>query len=387
MRSLATISLIVLGLIACSSQATGASTGTGSGTGTSSVCTPGASVACTCTDGQIGAQVCQANGAALGPCVCQSSSTSSGSGSSSTTGGSSSGGAVSTSGGIGSGSGSSGSSGTADGGWPSCGTGASGACTRTNFCCSLICTNGACGCSPGLGLGDCNASSDCCNGLPCNHGIQGLKYGTCGFATEDPCDDDAGLTCVVGDLCVNGTCCVGDNVLLGAACANSNDCCSGICDGGTCAPIPIQGACPSPDYSVDQCAGSLYAVCFGGRCCWTGLVGGACSSGADCCSGYCLAPGECQAAKPAGVACTQQTAFQCESNICTDAGVCAGGCASNGSAPPSFPWLAPFGDDTPASGCCSGYADGGLCACIPSGLGCGNSVYCCSGACSAGLCQ
>jgi hypothetical protein len=34
------------------------------------VCTPGASLACTCVDGRAGAQVCSADGAALGACVC-----------------------------------------------------------------------------------------------------------------------------------------------------------------------------------------------------------------------------------------------------------------------------------------------------------------------------
>jgi hypothetical protein len=48
------------------------STGIGCGGGTTDqrVCTPGASVACTCTNGKPGAQLCAVNGSSLGLCVC-----------------------------------------------------------------------------------------------------------------------------------------------------------------------------------------------------------------------------------------------------------------------------------------------------------------------------
>jgi hypothetical protein len=44
--------------------------GCGGGGGTGKVCAPGASVSCTCTTGQMGAQVCTSDGAGYGSCMC-----------------------------------------------------------------------------------------------------------------------------------------------------------------------------------------------------------------------------------------------------------------------------------------------------------------------------
>ena len=56
-----------------------------SSSGSSKPCVQGASVACTCTNGQMGAQVCASDGT-LGMCVCESGTGTGGSGSGGTTG-------------------------------------------------------------------------------------------------------------------------------------------------------------------------------------------------------------------------------------------------------------------------------------------------------------
>lgn len=64
-----------------STTGTGASSSTTTGDPTTSgggACTPGASVACTCPNGQIGAQVCNPDGKSLGPCACEGGSDSEG---------------------------------------------------------------------------------------------------------------------------------------------------------------------------------------------------------------------------------------------------------------------------------------------------------------------
>ncbi|MCA9712609.1 MAG: hypothetical protein KDK70_42670, partial [Myxococcales bacterium] len=48
----------------------GSSGTSGSGPSTAMACIPGASVSCTCSDGSMGAQICNAEGTALGPCEC-----------------------------------------------------------------------------------------------------------------------------------------------------------------------------------------------------------------------------------------------------------------------------------------------------------------------------
>ena len=60
----AAIGAVILGLV-------GASCG-GGGDGTGNVCVPGMSVACVCTNGTQGAQVCAADGDGYGACVCSS---------------------------------------------------------------------------------------------------------------------------------------------------------------------------------------------------------------------------------------------------------------------------------------------------------------------------
>src|SRR6187549_190762 len=102
----AAIGAVILGLV-------GASCG-GGGDGTGNVCVPGMSVACVCTNGTQGAQVCAADGDGYGACVCSSGSGTAGT---SGAGGSGAGGAAGSSG-AGGGSGASGAGG---------GSGASGA--------------------------------------------------------------------------------------------------------------------------------------------------------------------------------------------------------------------------------------------------------------------
>jgi hypothetical protein len=145
--------------------------------------------------------------------------------------------------------------------------------------------------------------------------------------------------------------------VTGGGCASPGDCCSGLCQSGTCAAQP-------------GCASN----------------GAACSGPAGCCSGRCAAgacadavPGQCQAP---GTACTANDT--CCSGRCAPvtgmAGVvqCTSFCFADGA--PCEKAL-----DCCSLGCFGGRCGGGLCK--VESESCAADAECCSDICTAGQCQ
>jgi hypothetical protein len=188
------VASVVVGSVTALAACSGGSGG-GSGSGS---CTAGASVACTCTNGAMGAQVCGTNGQ-LGACTC-SGSASSGSG-----------------GGSGSGSGSGGSSGGS--------------------------TSSGSGGSSGGSTGACKTASDC---PPAQYaGVTQVRC-TAGVCTYPGAFCNAG-TSVCGSTCV----CPAHSQNFGQGC---------VCNGGyqtvLCSGTPCSGSACDPDFKCAPVGGS-----------------------------------------------------------------------------------------------------------------------------------
>jgi hypothetical protein len=156
-------------------------------------------------------------------------------------------------------------------------------------------------------------------------------------------------------------------------CSTADDCCSGICDAGQCAPtcLEVGTLC---EFGASCCSG----VCDAGRCAAPACRpdGATCGASSECCAGTCTA-GTCgtgPTCKPDGLACAG--ASECCSGQCTNA-VCG----------PEVPTCG--GPNVPCSAnaeCCSDQCVGGLCQCKTNGLACTTGGACCIGQCDHGLC-
>jgi hypothetical protein len=93
----------------------------------------------------------------------------------------------------------------------------------------------------------CGVDADCCTGS--------CSDGTCRRPSADACADAA--ECATGQKCgPQGLCCAPDP---GSPCDENADCCSGLCDGGTCRKAPLGGVCET---TADCGAG----ICIEGVC-------------------------------------------------------------------------------------------------------------------------
>ncbi|HEX9398671.1 MAG TPA: hypothetical protein VF912_01075 [Anaeromyxobacter sp.] len=240
-------------------------------------------------------------------------------------------------------------------------------CDKKNGSSPATCDSGQ-GCNPPGNIcgggGTVNASQNCCyldaSGNPVSGGV--LGHSACkpdsggimrcfggpvttlcpdGWDADRPgCCIEAGVVCQFSDQCCNSVPCVPDaaGVLRcaetnppigptctprGATCAVDGDCCSGL----ACYTVP--------GTSAKECLESVP----GGSC---KAVGAGCTTGTQCCTGYCF-----------------------EGTVC-------GGCVPNGDTCSS------------SSSCCSAFCDGGTCktqtttACMPAGGSCTVSGDCCS---------
>src|SRR5262249_45839032 len=207
-----------------------------------------------------------------------------------------------------------------------CPLGSSGPChfdTSNGFC---LC-EGPSGC--GLKASSCTATQACCNGLcdPTGHFCPCLPAGTSRTLFNQCCSF----------LCNVGTCCIP----TGSPCTTGSDCCSGTCDAtGHC-------ACLSPGAACADGSACCSGTCQVGQCTCL-LTGASCNGSSDCCSGVCDASGQCSCLLP-GAACSP---------------------------------------DGSSLACCSGACQSGQCTCSQVNFACRANAECCSGACdlSRGAC-
>jgi hypothetical protein len=202
--------------------------------------------------------------------------------------------------------------------------------------------------------------------------------GDTGFISDDsgPAGSiDASLTPAVFGSGGDGGAALGSCLGLGGACTTGGDCCSGDCTNGACrypACTSDTGACTSNGNCCSQ-------SCVNGTCkplntiCRT--LGNQCTTGAECCSKLC-SNGTCQASSfcgQGGDSCA--TAADCCTQVCTKAaGAALGTC---GATPPSGPANCGVVDGQ----LCGGSAPDGGTATNSSGLpACGGA--CCSRSCA-----
>lgn len=169
---------------------------------------------------------------------------------------------------------------------------------------------------------------------------------TLGVASLQACGESDEVTASCGDGIVNGeetdVDCGGDCIgcRIGESCIDADDCQSGLCDGGLCAP--------SQSCTDGRRNGAETDIDCGGGTCEPCLQGQGCGGNGDCAAGSCQA-GQCQApncfdglnngdetgvdcggscgACPAGQSCDDET--DCVSGVC-DAGTCAAPSCTDG---------------------------------------------------------
>ena len=278
--------------------------------------------------------------------------------------------------------------GHSDGGQPdggsSCGAQSCGGCCVQNICVPFVDQNG-------LFCGQGGAACLSCNGGTCANGsCSVVDAGSCGAGNCNGCCINT--TCVPVSQEGNQAC-----GLQGAACGQctgTTTCQNGTCtapDAGSCGPANCPGGCCAGNLCIPLVAESDPVCGFGGNAC----VG--CASGTTCTGGFCAAPdaGSCTFGSCLGccfgnicVDLTQESAQVCgllgfTCTACTGGATCQGGqCV----APP------PACDASScAGGCCAGntcvpYQSQTNTQCGTNGQTCGG----CSGALScsaAGVCQ
>jgi hypothetical protein len=89
-----------------------------------------------------------------------------------------------------------------------------------------------------------------------------------------------------GSECVGGTCAAAC-LSIGGSCTAGGQCCSGICDSGTCAScVSVGGSCTA---DIQCCAAEPFQlrICDNGTCATCRWNGNPCSSDGECCSGDC----------------------------------------------------------------------------------------------------
>ena len=266
-------------------------------------------------------------------------------------------------------------------------TGCTGTCDST----------GACKATQGQ---TCKANSDCAGGLPC---VDGLCCNSACSGSCQACDVTPG-TCTTLGLnatphpghapCVaSDTTCAGKCSGTSATCSypTSSTSCGSTCTGSTLTPKACDSAGACVSGTNQSCAPY---VCDGTVCSTTKkLPGSACTSTADCDSGFCVdnpagtskiccssaCSAGCQACKTDGSACTPKNAGVADSTCGTSAASCqngtcngAGACAITTGATCGSASCVGAGSFTPAPTCTSG----GQC-------NAGQAITCSSGACSS----
>jgi hypothetical protein len=230
-----------------------------------------------------------------------------------------------------------------------------------------------------MGGAACQGFADCCSGVCANQKCEACAATTNACGGSNP-------PCCNGLSCYNGVCgsCKADNL----SCIHASDCCSNICDNGTCAPCTKTGAACST--AVAACCGGN--ACQQGACC--AQTGQNCTQDNDCCSGpgnVCINGKKCGQCLQAPAACTDNHDC-CDFNCCN--GVCAGSattlcttCPANGptcnTALTVDPTQAKFLCGVPQQD----YVAFIACACLPSGAclsACMNDL--CTGAPPAAAC-
>ena len=270
--------------------------------------------------------------------------------------------------------------------------GSEGACANIAFgndpaneCMGAAVCDGTGGCKKGLG-DVCAMNTDCasnfcvdgvCCGEACTDGCKacsmaktGTVSGTCAFVSgnTDPdnecastadcngagvCELANGLTCTTNTQCASGSCV--DGFCCNMACSGSCQACSAAKTGGadgTCGPV---SANTDPD---NECLGA--ADCDGANACELAL-GGTCTLGAQCASGFCTD----------GVCCNETCSGTCRAcNVGGSMGTCTN---------------VPSNQD-PANECVGGDCNGaGVCE-VGNGVMCTQGSQCASGNCVDGVC-
>jgi hypothetical protein len=231
------------------------------------------------------------------------------------------------------------------------------ACEAFSECCSGECAEQLCTACRGVDA-ECSGNRDCCVGLTCaGDDTTGRSCSDCqpGRACQ------TAAQCCDGQDCLGGQCqavCADD----GADCVLASDCCSNICDRGTCQ------ACDQSFCSADGdcCPG---VPCTSGACCLPIAAGCGGDSPARCCDqSRCGArdddPAE-RCCRPIGMGIGWT---ECGSDAeCCDAALCQNGNCCN-----------PLGRACDVdSNCCEGTCQNGIC-CNAIGEACSDGGQCCA---------
>lgn len=256
---------------------------------------------------------------------------------------------------------------------------ASGSCDAITKVCVTPCTPSGTDCPTGGGA--------CCSGF-CDTTQTPDKC-------AEPCKDN-GSSCTTGTDCCTGLCqgtplactkpatCT-DN---GLACPTAPGvCCSGYCNGTTCAN-PCTGNGNGCAFNSDCCTN----YCDPTKLCANAPIckddGASCTLDNNCCSNYCK-PDTHQCAQPVsackngGAACTDDG--DCCSSDCNNPtkGTLAGTCTT------TLFCKTPGAACVNSGECCSGTCTGGICSdtiCKQSGTACSAATECCTGSCAT-TCQ
>lgn len=314
---------------------------------------------------------------------------------------------------------------------------AGGTCSTNSDCASGFCSNGFCADAPdgspddagpqaldaALDAGEDASTAQCLTASsPCTPGqspacCSGLCLPrdagapTCGelvlcSAPGSPCSTPTDCCSLV---CQAGTCAMSVCQQIGAPCGAGSDCCSGTCDQGACASVP-GATCKTLGESCALGADCCSKNCQSGQCLRAsacGATGDLCYKAVDCCNGVCLlpdagsGPGTCavDVTVPGATACGMggepcEDSTGCCSHLCIDLGtgkpscVLGSGCRERGE-------LCSKDED-----CCGSTSSGVVCqlatanppmgrcsnkqACQPVGNCCGSQGANCEQACCDG---
>jgi hypothetical protein len=152
-------------------------------------------------------------------------------------------------------------------------------CSGDGDCCSNHCEVCACQAFPKLG--------DPCPGGYCSFGTCGTS-GTCECRADGAACTSSEQCCSVE--CTNGACDGGGTRPAGAPCSENRHCKYALCTGGTCAEISCGTTCAAPgDYCANGGAdGCCSGVCDAqGSLCICVESGGSCTDDKNCCGLSC----------------------------------------------------------------------------------------------------
>ena len=160
-----------------------------------------------------------------------------------------------------------------------------------------VCTNHIAGCCCPSGSTPCGPNC-CASGVACINSARGF----CGCpAGKTQCNISGTLYCCPAGTACSNTCPTASSFTPrtctsstcgspGASCSGGGDCCSGFCDGNTCACVFGANCATNADCCSTQ-------VCHGGTCVQGPChhPGEPCQVGGDCCSSFCNGSNVCQA--------------------------------------------------------------------------------------------